>query len=249
MNVTRIAILAVALLAGAGAFFLMMGNRPEVAQAVQIVEPARENTLRVLVADRDFQRGERLGVDGVKWVNWPEKALSPAFITEAGGANPEELADAVARSMIVKGEPIIEAKIVRAGSSGLMAAILAPGMRAVTQRVSPETASGGFILPGDRVDVLYTETNRGPGAKTRTIFENVRVLAINTNYSEAPESPVMEGVTATLEFSPEDAEAFITARSSGAISLVLRSVFQPDGDVASQTKRSSDVTVIRYGRS
>jgi pilus assembly protein CpaB len=249
MNVTRIAILGVALVAGIGAFFLMMANRPEVAQAVQIVEPVKEKTVRVLVADRDFQRGERLGVDGVKWVNWPEQAVSPAFITEAAGGNPEDLADAVARSMIVNGEPIIEAKIVRAGSSGLMAAILAPGMRAVTQRVSPETASGGFILPGDRVDVLYTEADRGAGAKTRTIFENVRVLAINTNYSETPEVPVMEGVTATLEFSPEDAEAFITARSSGAISLVLRSVFQPDGDTASQTKRSSDVTVIRYGRS
>lgn len=249
MNVTRIAILGVALVAGAFAFFLVISKRPEVAQAVQIVEPVKEKTVNVLVADRDFQRGERLGVDGVKWVSWPQKAVSEAFITEDSGAKPEDLAEAVARSLIVAGEPIIEAKIVRAGSSGLMAAILSPGMRAVTMRVSPETSSGGFILPGDRVDVLYTENDRGSSARTRTIFENVRVLAINAAYTETPEVPNMEGVTATLEFSPDDAEAFVTARSSGAISLVLRSIFRPEGEVANQSKRSSDVTVIRYGRS
>ncbi|MGE0408821.1 MAG: Flp pilus assembly protein CpaB [Amphiplicatus sp.] len=248
MNVSRIAILGVALVAGVAAFFLMMGNRP-VQQAVQVVAPMSEKTVRVLVADRDFQRGERLGVEDTKWVAWPEKALSPTFITESSGVDQASLAEAVARTLIVAGEPVIEAKIVRAGSSGLMAAILTPGMRAITQRVSPETASGGFILPGDRVDVLHTEGGREGEAKTRTIFENVRVLAVNTIYAETPETPNIEGVNVTLEFSPRDAEAFISARSAGTVSLVLRSVFQPEGDVGSQTKRSSDVTVIRYGRS
>lgn len=248
MNVSRIAILGVALVAGIGAFFLMMGNRPA-QQAVQVVAPVQEKTVRVLVADRDFQRGERLGIDTTKWVAWPEKAISPSFITEASGATQEDLAQAVARTLIVTGEPIIEQKIVRAGSAGLMAAILTPGMLAITQRVSPETASGGFILPGDRIDILHTEGSRENTMKTRTIFENVRVLAVNTLYTETPETPYVEGVNVTLEFSPEDAESFVTARSSGTISLALRSVFQPEGDVVSQTKRSSDVTVIRYGRS
>lgn len=247
MNVTRIAILGVALVAGAGAFFLMMSNQaPET--PVQIVEPVQEKTVRVLVADRDFQRGERLGVEDTKWVAWPEKALSPAFVTEGAGGSPEELEGAVARSLIVTGEPIIESKIVRAGASGLMAAILAPGMRAVTQRVTPETASGGFILPGDRVDILHTSGGRDSSTRTRTIFENVKVLAINALYNENPEMTNIEGVNVTLEFLPEDAESFITARSSGTISLVLRSVFTPEDDSQSE-KRSSDVTVIRYGRS
>lgn len=249
MNVTRIAILGVALVAGAGAFFLMMSsNAPKT--PIQIVEPATEKTVRVLVADRDYQRGERLAAEGMKWVDWPEKSLSPSFIAETGGASADALAGAVARTLIVKGEPIIEAKIVRAGSAGLMSAILSPGARAITQRVSAETAAGGFILPGDRVDVLYTESGRGEGkARTRTIFENVRVLAINQMYQETPEAANIEGVNVTLEFSPGDAEAFVTARSAGTISLALRSVFQPDGDIESQTKRQSDVTVIRYGRS
>ncbi|MBB5518001.1 Flp pilus assembly protein CpaB [Amphiplicatus metriothermophilus] len=249
MNVSRMAVLAVALVAGVGAFFLMMNNSPA-PQTVQIIEPAKEETVRVLVADKDFQRGERLGVETVKWVAWPKKALSPSFITEAGGVKTEDLAGAVARTLIVAGEPIIEQKIVRAGNSGLMAAILTPGMRAVTLRVSPETASGGFILPGDRVDVLHTTGGRDGGApRTRTIFENVRVLAVNAMYAEAPEAAHIEGATVTLEFSPGDAESFISARANGTLSLALRSVFQPEGEVESQTRRSSDVTVIRYGRS
>lgn len=246
MNVTRIAILGVALVAGAAAFFLMMGDRPG-PSPVQIVEPVRERTVRVMVADRDFQRGERLGVDGVRWVAWPEKSVSPLFLTEAAGATPESVADAVARSTIVAGEPIIEAKIAHAGASGQMAAILNPGMRAVTLRVSPETASGGFILPGDRVDVLHTEGARESSMKTRTLFHDVRVLAVNAEYSETREGAHLEGVNVTLEFAPQDAEAFITARSKGALSLALRSVFRPEGETPSN--RSTDVTVIRYGRS
>lgn len=245
MNVTRIAVLAVALIAGAGALFLVLGARPNA--PVQVVEAMKEKTVRVLVSDKDFQRGDRLAVEALKWIDWPEKSVSELYISESSGQTPDDLKDAVARTLIVKGEPIIEAKIVRSGSAGLMAAILTPGMRAVTQRVSPETASGGFILPGDRVDVLYTDGSGG-GSRTKTIFENVRVLAVNAIFGDNPEGAYLEGVNMTLEFAPEDAEAFITARSNGTLSLVLRSVFKPEGDVE-QSKRSSDVTVIRYGRS
>lgn len=245
MNVTRIAILGVALVAGGGAFFMMMGNQQ---QAVQVVQPLAEETVRVMVADRDFQRGERLGVDGVKWIAWPKKSASASFITEATAGDSEQMAQAVARTLIVAGEPIIEQKIVRAGSSGLMAAILSPGMRAVTQRVSPETASGGFILPGDRVDILHTVGGAQSSNRTRTIFEDVRVLAVDAIYSENPEAPYIAGANVTLEFSPEDAESFVTARSGGTVSLALRSVFAA-AEEQEKSKRSSDVTVIRYGRS
>lgn len=248
MNVTRIAVLGGALVAGAIAFFLMM-NRGPANSPVQIVEPAREKTVRVLIADHDIQRGERLSVDSTKWVAWPEQAVSESYIVESGDDAQQKFDGAVARTLIVTGEPIIEAKIVRAGSSGLMAAILTPGMRAITQRVSEETAAGGFILPGDRVDVLFTQKADRGSARTRTIFENVRVLAVNATYEETPEAANIDSANVTLEFSPSDAESFVTARSNGEVSLSLRSVFQPDGEVQSQTRKSSDVTVIRYGRS
>ena len=243
MNVSRLAILGIALVAGAAAFFLMMGNSSE-GPAIQIVEPVKEETVRVLVATRDIQRGERLAAEDTNWIAWPKKGIQPSFITDENAEQRQELTSAVARSLIVTGEPIVGAKVVKTGSSGLMAAILSPGMRAVTLRVSPETSSGGFVLPGDRIDILHTGKNR-----TKVLFEEVRVLAVNTMYAENTETPHIDGVNMTLELSPGDAEAFTTARTAGGLSIVLRSIFKPEGDVVADDRRSSDVTIIRYGRS
>lgn len=249
MNVSRIAILGVALVAGAAAFFLMLGNKPDIAP-VQIVEPVREETVRVLVATREIQRGQRLALEDTNWITWPKKAVQPTFITDQNSSAREELESAVARSLIVAGEPIVNAKVVQAGSSGLMAAILSPGMRAVTLRVSPETSSGGFILPGDRVDILMSVGRGGRGeGGARTIFENVRVLAVNTLYSENTETAHIEGANITLEMSPSDAEAFTSARGAGTLNLVLRSIFKPENELQATERRSSNVSVIRYGRS
>ena len=243
MNVSRIAILGVALVAGVGAFFLMMGNRPN-ETPVQVVQQVKEETARVLIATRDIQRGERLSTDDTTWIAWPKKGIQPTFITDATPDARENMESAVARSLIVTGEPIVNAKVVRAGNAGLMAAILSPGMRAVTMRVSPETASGGFILPGDRVDLMHTVNG-----STRMIFEDVRVLAVNSFYSENSETPHIEGSNMTLELAPEDAEVFLSKRSSGAFSVVLRSIFKPEGDVAGVHRRRTNVNIIRYGRS
>lgn len=250
MNPTRIAILGVALLAGAAAFFLMMGNGSNEAP-VQIVEPVREETTRVLVSLRTIERGERITLEDTQWISWPKKAVQEHFITDANPEAREGLVDAVARTLIIEGEPMLNQKVVKAGSSGLMAAILAPGMRAVTVRVSPETSSGGFILPGDRVDIHYTEAGEGVNGVTNIsmLKENVKVLAVNTVYSENTEAPAIEGRNVTLEMNPADAEHFMRARSSrGTIQLTLRSIFEPQGEVVSETESRGDVKVIRYGR-
>lgn len=247
MNVSRIAILGIALVAGAAAFFLMIGQNKSIAP-VQIVEPVKEQTVRVLVSSRDIQRGERLALEDTNWIAWPKKAVQPTYITDENSQAREELESAVARSLIVTGEPIVSAKVVRAGSSSLMAAIIAPGMRAVTLRVSPETSSGGFILPGDKVDILFTAGRAGGGA-ARTIFEEVRVLAVDTLFSENSETAHIAGTNVTLELAPSDAQTFISAREKGTLSLVLRSIFKPENELEATERRSSNVSVIRYGRS
>lgn len=248
MNVSRVVVLGVALIAGVAAFFLMMNNSRQ-GGPVQIVEPVKEETVRVLIANRDIQRGERIALEDSDWISWPKKAVQESYVTDADAAARENLSGAVARTLIVKGEPIVEAKIVRPGDAGLMAAIIEPGMRAVTLKVKPETAAGGFILPGDHVDVLFTARRRSGTPKTTTLFNDVRVLAVNSVYSEDQEVPNIEGVTVTLEFSPENAEVFTNANAAGTVSLALRSVFKPEGDIPNKGKRKSDVTVIRYGRS
>jgi pilus assembly protein CpaB len=233
--------------AGAGAFFMMMSTNK--GGPVKAAPPVQEKTVRVLVADQDFQRGERLTAEAVKWIDWPEKALSESYITEATGGDPAALEQAVARTSIIAGEPIIEAKIVRADSSGLLAAVVSPGMRAVTMRITPETGVSGFVLPGDRVDIYYSEANDNNRTVTELLFEDVRVLAINTVYTENPEAPTIEGANATIELAPSDAEQFINTRSSrGEMSLALRSVFTPT-EADAKPRQDKGVRVIRYGRS
>lgn len=247
MNVNRIAILGLALVAGGAAFFLMMSNQPE-ESPMRIIEPVREESVRVLVSGRDMTRGERLTPEDTQWVAWPKKAVQPGFITDENPEARDGISNAVARSLIVTGEPLLEAKIVRAGSAGLMSALLTPGMRAVTIRVTSETSSGGFILPGDSVDIHYTERTDDEEVRLSLLNENVRVLAINTAYTESPEVANIEGNTVTLEMTPDDAEFIMMARNSrGTIQLTLRSIFESETVIAQP--RRKEIQVVRYGRS
>ncbi len=176
-----------------------------------------------------------------------------------GGAKADYVGSVV-REPILAGEPIVGRKIVRAGDSGYMAAYLEPGMRAMAIRVTVETAAGGFILPGDRVDVLLTrETNlsnvgaqEGDRSKfaSSTVMQNIKVLAIDQSTRAGDDEQAVVGATATLEVGPRDAEALALAKSEGELSLVLRSYADtggPSGRVAPAVRQSSAVRVYRGG--
>lgn len=176
-----------------------------------------------------------------------------------GGAKGDYIGSVV-REPILAGEPIIGRKIVRAGDSGYMAAYLEPGMRAMAISVTVETAAGGFILPGDRVDVVLTrETNlsnvgssEGDRAKftTATVMQNIKVLAIDQSTRAGDDEQAVIGATATLEVGPRDAEALALAKSEGELSLVLRSYADtggPSGRVAAPSRQSAAVRVYRGG--
>lgn len=262
MDVKKIVLVLLVLLAGGGAFFLSISGQNNGDEApVTIVKSGKEETLSVLVASGNINRGDRLTTDNLSWQDWPKKTVrkNESFLTGGKNKTLEELDGAVAKTTFVAGEPIIEEKIVRAGSAGLMAAIMTPGKRALGLRVNAETSSGGFILPGDHVDVIYTAEDRETRKRViRTILEDVRVLAVNDVFSENSESPVIEGVNITLELTPVESEQFILARASGELSLALRSIHD-ENVVEKQTELESEkpratpkqksVKIIRIGRS
>lgn len=176
-----------------------------------------------------------------------------------GGAKADYVGSVV-REPILAGEPIVARKIVRAGDSGYMAAYLEPGMRAMAIRVTVETAAGGFILPGDRVDVLLTRetTLSNVGAQegdrskfaSSTVMQNIKVLAIDQSTRAGDDEQAVVGATATLEVGPRDAEALALAKSEGELSLVLRSYADtggPSGRVAPVVRQSSAVRIYRGG--
>jgi pilus assembly protein CpaB len=257
------------------------------AVATAAAVPARPMA-KVLVAAKDLQPGQRLAEGDLDWKDWPVDEVNPAFITDgsvplappaaaeekpegavasvtraandmATGGAKADYVGSVVREPILAGEPIVGRKIVRAGDSGYMAAYLEPGMRAMAIRVTVETAAGGFILPGDRVDVLLTRASNGPqgaveGDRSKftaaTVMQNIKVLAIDQSTRAGEEEQAVVGATATLEVGPRDAEALALAKSEGDLSLVLRSYADtggPSGRVAAVARQSSAVRVYRGG--
>lgn len=151
----------------------------------------------------------------------------------------QTLAGSVVREPILAGEPIQARKIVRADDSGFMAAFLDPGMRAMSIPVSVESAAGGFILPGDRVDVVLTRevevpNPASPGSTMRRnvsalVIQNLKVLAIDQSVQVPADETAVVGATATLEVNTRDAETLALSRAEGTLSLLLRSYADSSG--------------------
>jgi pilus assembly protein CpaB len=266
-----------------------MGSPSKEPAAVAAAAPVDTRPMAmVLVAAKDLQPGRRLDQSDLDWKAWPADEVNPAFITDGsrpipvagpddkpegavaavtraatdlttGGAKADYVGSVV-REPILAGEPIVMRKIVRAGDSGYMAAYLEPGMRAMAIRVTVETAAGGFILPGDRVDVVLTrETTLGnigaaEGDRSKftsaTVMQNIKVLAIDQSTRAGDDEQTVIGATATLEVGPRDAEALALAKSEGELSLILRSYADtggPSGRVSAGPRQSSAVRVYRGG--
>ena len=250
MGAVRIAILAAAAVAAILLAFIVRGMMtpapaPEAAAPIAEARPMAQ----VLVAKDDLPVGTRLDASRVAWQAWPTEALTPTFITDgqapsapaegadkvadtaskvaasALGAGPlQAIEGAIVREPIAKGEPISTAKIVRGGEGGYMSVVLEPGMRAVAIPVTAETAAGGFILPGDLVDVLQSYRPDGERSEvTETLLRNVRVLAIDQTTTPEKDANTISGSVATIEAPAADAELLALGKARGEMILALRS--------------------------
>jgi len=155
-QIKKVALLGIAAIA---IFFVVKSMGPS--NEVQIVEPVVQEVekTRVLMAAENIPLGSRISPNNLIFETWPTENIRPGMIdADLRPDAIEELTGAIVRSKIFEGDPINEAKLVMGTDAGVMSALLAPGMRAVTTRISVETAAGGFIQPGDRVDVIVTET-------------------------------------------------------------------------------------------
>lgn len=257
MKVARIAVLAIAAVAGLGAAMVAknMNNAPA-PQTARAIPAPKLDMVRVLVAAKDIGLGESMADGAVKWQDWPRASVTTTYITEEGTPDAEnELQKAIARSGFMAGEPINMQRVAIQGK-GFMSAILAPGKRAVSTEISEETGAGGFILPNDRVDVIVTrrEQKRSGTGKyiTETILQNVRVLAIDQTFAEQNGERVVVGKTATLELGPAQAETLMLADQRGTVTLALRAMADQKGDAVTvktdEKRRSSTrLRVIKYG--
>src|SRR5271168_1324366 len=255
MNTARIVVLTIAVGAGGIAAYLASGsdNKPLPAAPVAQLE-----TVDVLVAKSDIGLGQTLTSNDMIWQSWPASTTSGSFIRRNDRPDAtNQVAGSIARAPFVAGEPIREAKLVKADGSGFMAAILQSGYRAVSTEVSAETGAGGFILPNDHVDVLMTRRLKNmanPAAPdlvvTNIVLANIRVLAIDQAPKEKEGTNNVIGRTVTLELKPEQTATLAASRQAGTLSLALRSI--TDANQVSLTPNNDQaqrvgINVVRYG--
>ena len=257
MMTARIIVLIVALGAGAAAAYIVSGT--DTSKSVATNDPAPQlATVDVLVAKTDIGLGQAVKPDNLQWQSWPAATASSMLIRRDNRPDAaSQVAGSIARAPFITGEPIREQKLVKSGGAGFMAAILPTGMRAVSTDISPETASGGFILPNDRVDVVLTRHVKDPSnaaaqdiVVSQIILSNIRVLAIDQAPKEKDGQNTLVGRTVTLELKPEQTATLAAARQAGTLSLALRSIADADAvDIPDDNaaKRGVSVNVVRYG--
>ncbi len=173
----------------------------------------------VVVAKEPLRFGTEISAAMLEEVPWPSDAVpTGAFATindiVSGGRR-------VVLAALEANEPVLALKITGAGQRATLSALVKPGMKAVTIRVNDVEGVGGFVLPGDHVDVVLTRQIDKGSATTEVVLQNTRVLAVDQTADERTfKAAVAKSVT--LEVGTVEAQKVWLASSVGSLSLLLR---------------------------
>ena len=233
MGPRRIIVLLIAVIAAGGTAMYARSWIASQQGTVAVAAPApKEDTYEVLVADSDLPAGTFVKPQHIRWQRWPTDDVPESYVLR-GQRTEEEMVGAVVRHGIAAGEPITDGAVVKPGDRSFLAAVLAPGMRAVSVPVTPTASNSGLIFPGDRVDLILTQTlisGDGSGGATRrvseTVLENIRIIAMGTETGDDPKEGKSheKAKTATFEVTPRQAELVALLTELGKLSLSLRSL-------------------------
>lgn len=205
-------------------------NRLDAESATARPEPA------ILVARAALPMGHILKPEDLSWQPWPAEFAGTSYVVQGSG-KAEDFAGAVVRTPLVAGEPITHERVAPPGERGFLASVLSPGMRAVSVAVTPVSGISGFVLPGDKVDILLTHNmlQFGPDGQplvlaaeaerrvTETILRGIRVLAVDQKL-EGKAGEAVVAHAATLEVTDKQGEILALAAEMGKLSLSLRSL-------------------------
>jgi len=178
-----------------------------------------QSTRTIVVAKEPLRFGTELSAAMLQEVPWPAESLPSGAFTAikdilSGGRR-------VVLSAIEANEPVLALKITGAGQRATLSALVKPGMKAVTIRVNDVEGVGGFVLPGDHVDVVLTRQIDKGSATTDVVLQNTRVLAVDQSADERTfKATVAKSVT--LEVDTVEAQKVWLASSVGSLSLLLR---------------------------
>ena len=193
----------------------------------------------VVVASVNLEIGTRLSEVMLKVVDWPKEAAPEGFYTSIEAALGKE--PPVVVKEIHKGEVLLPYKMSGQGARGGLTPRVSNEMRAMTISVNEVRGVAGFVLPGDRVDILYTTavTGKDRAFITKSLLQNMLVLGIDQSSSEKEDKPMVVNAV-TLLVSPQEGKVLTLAQKAGELTLLLRN----EGDVSLSTDGSLSTTDI-----
>src|SRR6266446_10434111 len=213
----------------------------------------------ILVAAAALPAGTLLRAKDLNWQ--PTNSLEPGQIFRAAGGlgntNPEidqqvrtEVYGAALRIGLATGEPIRRDGIVKPGDRDFLQVVLSPGARAIAIPVATGGASTGLLYPGDRVDVVLTQSFKSDSLLARrsvseTVVQSLRVLAVDAGDPKLTGAGNGFGRTVTLEVTPEQAEKINVAAELGKLSLTLRSIITAGGSGPAVSPGSNRLGSVR----
>ena len=176
-------------------------------------------TKTIVVAAKPLRYGMELGADALRELPWSLEALPRGAFSKisdllSGGKR-------VVLAPVEINEPVLSLKVTGPGQRATLSSLVAEGMKAVTIRVNDVEGVGGFVLPGDRVDVVLTRQTDKDKASTEIVLQNTRVLAVDQSADTSSDKPTVAKAV-TLEVSTDQAQRVWLASSVGNLSLLLR---------------------------
>jgi pilus assembly protein CpaB len=175
-------------------------------------------TQTVVVASKPLRFGSELGTMSLREVAWPQEAVPAGAFSKIADLTASRR---VVLTAIEANEPILASKITGSGQRATLSAVLQDGMKAVTIRVNDVEGVAGFVLPGDRVDVVLTRQHDKTVAAADVVLQNVKVLAVDQISDERAEKPSIAKAV-TLEVDVTAAQKLALASTVGTLSLALR---------------------------
>lgn len=224
---TRALVTLVAGIALSGAAVLLvareLNNRPG---ALAVAEAKPLPVDQVVVASHDIAFGTEVTKAQVTLASWPKGTQPPGSFARIEDLVSSTGEPRVALRPIVRGEPILQAKVSGFGGKATLSAVVPEGKRAFAVRVNDVSGVAGFLVPGDRVDVILTRDPGGQGKQDRVsdiILQNVVVRGTDQVADTDRNKPKVVR-TVTLEVTPEEAQKLALATQVGQLSLALRNV-------------------------
>lgn len=179
--------------------------------------------VQVVAAARDIAFGQPIEGHMLTSIAWPKESVPPGVFTNyevlisGPGDEPRR-----ARKSISQGEVILTSKVSEFGEKVTIVQTLSPNTRAMAITVNAQSSVGGFVTPGDYVDVVLTHGGNGAGMSATTILQNIRVIGVDQDANENSDKPDIAR-TVTVEVTPDQSQRLALAQTAGTLSLTLRS--------------------------